>query len=171
MQKVEGSNPFSRSQKARICRPFCVQSACASASGRTDSDSPRGDRRPFQKTPCLQVDSGSSEPKSFCGPAEGRAFCCGRWPPVPANGTFLRTDACRRAASDPDFRGRRSISVRIREVDLGPHRDLGEPWAPGRALGGRRRGCCAVPVTGGLGRRNRSRSIAEAVAYMACGSV
>jgi hypothetical protein len=38
MQKVVGSNPISRSQKACICRPFLrAQSACASASGRTDS--------------------------------------------------------------------------------------------------------------------------------------
>src|SRR5215204_1715307 len=50
-----------------------AQSACASASCRTDSGlaSGRSSAVP-KKTPCLQAHSGSSEPKSFCGPAEDR---------------------------------------------------------------------------------------------------
>ncbi len=67
MQKVEGSNPISRSQKACICRPFLrAQSACASVSGRTDSGLAAGRSSAVpRKTPCLQDDSGSSEPKSL----------------------------------------------------------------------------------------------------------
>jgi hypothetical protein len=49
MQKVEGSNPFSRSQKACICRPFLRASRLVRLRrvGLTP-DSPRADRRPFQ---------------------------------------------------------------------------------------------------------------------------
>jgi hypothetical protein len=55
---------------------LCAPSACASASGRTDSGLAAGRSSAVpRKTPCLQADSGSSEPKSFCGPAEGRVFC------------------------------------------------------------------------------------------------
>ena len=70
--------PSAASRKGLHLQAFLrAQSACASASGRTDSGLAAGPiRRPFQgKTPCLQVDSGSSEPKSFCGPAEGQVFC------------------------------------------------------------------------------------------------
>src|SRR5215212_5292281 len=77
MQKVEGSNPFSRFEKGLHLQAFFVaQSACASASGRTDSGlaAARSSAVP-RNTRCLQADSGSSEPKSFCGPAEGRVFC------------------------------------------------------------------------------------------------
>jgi hypothetical protein len=94
MQKVVGSNPISRSQKACICRPFLrAQSACASASGRTDSGLAAGRSSAVRrKTHCVQVDSGSSEPKSFCGPAEGRVF--GPLRPLPRllrQRTILRT--------------------------------------------------------------------------------
>ena len=77
MQKVEGSNPFSRSRKGLYLQAvLCAPSACASASGRTDSGLAAGRSSAVpRKTPCLQADSGSSEPKSFCGPAEGRVFC------------------------------------------------------------------------------------------------
>jgi len=62
--------------KACICRPFLrAQSACASASGRTDSGLAAGRSSAVpRKPPCLQADSGSSEPKSFCRPAEGRPY-------------------------------------------------------------------------------------------------
>jgi hypothetical protein len=88
--------PSAALKKACICRPFLrAQSACASASGRTDSGLAAG--RPSavpRKTPCLQVDSGSSEPKSFCGPAEGRVFaCCGRYPDSYCSGTRQRPPA------------------------------------------------------------------------------
>jgi hypothetical protein len=69
--------PSAALKKAYICRPFLrAQSACASASGRTHSGlaAARSSAVP-RKTRCLQADSGSSEPKSFCGPAEGRVFC------------------------------------------------------------------------------------------------
>ena len=77
MQKVVGSNPISRSQKGLHLQAFLrAQSACASASGRTDSGLAVGRSSAVpRKTPCLQIDSGSSEPKSFCGPAEGQVFC------------------------------------------------------------------------------------------------
>ena len=96
--------------------------------------------------------------------------CCGRWPTVPANRTFLRTDACPRATSDPDPRGRVRFQSRYREVDLGPHSDPGEHGShaassPQNGV----RGSGAVPVTGGMGRGNRSGSIAEAVAYIGSG--
>ena len=76
MQKVEGSNPFSRSRKGLHLQVFSwAQSACASASGRTDSGlAPGRSSAVPRKTPCLQADSGSSEPKCFCGSAEGRMF-------------------------------------------------------------------------------------------------
>ena len=96
--------------------------------------------------------------------------CCGRWPTVPANRTFLRTDACPRATSDPDPRGRVRFQSRYREVDLGPHSDPGEHGshaASSPQIGVR--GSGAVPVTGGMGRGNRSGSIAEAVAYIGSG--
>ena len=75
-------------------------------------------------------------------------------------------DACRRAASDLDPRGRVRFQSRYREVDLGPHSDPGKP--PSRTLRRRRprqRGRCpsraawAVAVARG--------SIGEAVAYIA----
>jgi hypothetical protein len=68
--------PSAALKKARICRPFLrAQSACASASGRTGSGLAAGRSSAVpRKTACLQVDSGSSEPKSFCGPAEGQVF-------------------------------------------------------------------------------------------------
>ena len=67
MQTVEGSNPFSRSQRPAFAGLFLrAQSHCSSASGRTDSGLAAGRSSAVpRKTPCLQADSGSSEPKSF----------------------------------------------------------------------------------------------------------
>jgi hypothetical protein len=77
MQKVEGSNPFSRFRKTRVLQVFLVgQSPCSSASGRTDSGlAARRSSAASRKTPGLQADSRSSELKSFCRPAEARVFC------------------------------------------------------------------------------------------------
>jgi hypothetical protein len=71
---------------------FCWSSRlCSSASGRTDAGlAVRRSPAASRKTPGLQADSRSSELKSFCGPAEGRAFaCCSGWTPVPANDRLL----------------------------------------------------------------------------------
>ena len=59
-------------EKTCICRSFSLeQSPCSSASGRTDSGLAVGrSSADPRKTPCMQADCGSSEPKSFCGPAE-----------------------------------------------------------------------------------------------------
>jgi hypothetical protein len=90
---------------------------------------------------------------------------------VPANGMFLRTDACRRAASDPILGGESDFSADTREADLGAHSDPGEPRPPRRESpqdGSEAAARC--PVTGGLGRGNRSGScVAEAVAYVGSG--
>jgi hypothetical protein len=130
------------------------QSPCSSASGRTDS----GLAVPrivsgFKETLGLQADSRSSELKSFCRSAEGRVFrLLRRLAAVPANSTFLRTDACRRAASDSAPRGRVRFQSGYREADPGPHSEPGEPWLPRRELSADGvRGSGAVPVTGGLG--------------------
>jgi hypothetical protein len=60
-----------------FCRCFLLrQSACSSASGRTDSGlAVRRSSAASRKTPGLQADSRSSELKSFCRPAEARVFC------------------------------------------------------------------------------------------------
>jgi hypothetical protein len=82
MQKVEGSNPFSRFEKGLLCRSFSLRrSPCSSASGRTDSGlAVRRSAAASRKTPGLQADSRSSELKSLCRPAGGRVFArCGRW--------------------------------------------------------------------------------------------
>jgi hypothetical protein len=127
-------------------------------------DSPRPDRPPFQEKRCLQADSGSSEPKSFCGPAEGRVFCLLR----PLARLLLRRD-------DPADSGRGPWGpVRFqsgnREVNLGPLRDPASDGPQSRELSRTTaseaaarcpsRGACAAAVTRGhlRGRRFPSAS-------------
>ena len=133
MQKVEGSNPFSRSQKACICRPFLrAQSHCSSASGRTDSGLAAGRSSAVpRKTPCSQADSGSSEPKSFCGPAEGQVFGLLRpLPRLPLQRHDPADSARRRDTSGRAPWGPVRFQSGNREVGLDPLRDPGEPWPP-----------------------------------------
>ena len=68
--------PSAASEKACICRSFSLlQSPCSAASGRTHSGlAVRRLSAASRKTPDLQVDSRSSELKSFCRHAEGLAF-------------------------------------------------------------------------------------------------
>jgi hypothetical protein len=160
--------PSAASEKARICRLFLwAQSACASASGRTDSGlaAGRSSAGPI-KTPCLQVDSGSSEPKSFCGPAErsgvrpaaavtptpaATARSCGQRPPAryqrsrslwaqsgfsPKPGGQPRPAPRPRRAMTPRARG--SPQDGVSEAAARPHhREL----VSRQSHGGHRRGC------------------------------
>jgi hypothetical protein len=149
------------------------QSPCSSASGRTDSGlAVRRSSAASRKTPGLQADSRSSELKSFCRPAEGRVFR----PPRPLTGCSCKRHVLAHGRLPARYQRSRASGGRVRfqsgyrEVDLCPHSDPGEPWLPRRELSAYGvRGSGAVPVTGGLGRGNRSGSIAEAVAYIASG--
>ena len=116
------------------------QSPCASASGRTDSGlAVRRSSAALCKTPSLQANSRSAEPKSFCRPTEGRvsrllrplAGCsCKRH--VHAHGRLpARYQRSRSSGTSP-------LSVRYREADPGPHSDPGEPWLPRELSAGRR---------------------------------
>ena len=129
---MRGMRALATEEPRLICSFSLRESPCSSASGRTDSGLAVGrSSAASRETPGLQADSRSSELKSFCRPADGRVFaCCDAWPAVPANGTFLRMDACRRAASDSDPRGRVRFSVRIPWGRPCPHSDPGEPWLP-----------------------------------------
>ena len=107
----------------------------------------------------MQVDSRSSELKSFCRLHKVEcSVCCSRWPAVPANGTLLRRDACRALPAIPILGGESGFSPHtVRPTPLartatpashGSHRlELSADGALGSS---------AVPVTGGLGRGNRS---------------
>ena len=176
MQKVEGSNPFSRSQRDRNCRSFSwAQSACASASGRTDSAlaAARSSAVP-RKTRCLQADSGSSEPKSFCGPAEGRVSCLLR----PLARLLLQRDDPADSGHGPW--GPVRFQSGNREVDLGPLRDpasdgpqsceLSRTTASEAAARCPSRGACAAAVTRGhlRGRRFPSASRRPRVPGLGC---
>jgi hypothetical protein len=135
--------------------PFLrAQSACASASSRTNSGlAPGRSSAVPKKTPCLQAHSGSSEPKSFCGPAERRVFaCCGPYPYSYCSGTIQRT-APAGAIPPVAVLGASPVSVRKREVNLGPLRGNPQRAMAPRAVscsgdGVRRSG--AVPTTGTL---------------------
>jgi hypothetical protein len=166
MQKVEGSNPFSRFRKGLICRSFSLaQSPCSSASGRTDSG-------------LAAIVGAVKENARFAGRfsfvraeviLQGCRMTSVRLlrPAVPANGTFLRLDACRRAVSDPAPRGRVRFQSGYREIDSGPDSsDPGRAMAPTpralRRTASESAARCASPAAGpwqSLG------AIAEAVAY------
>src|SRR5215207_7529553 len=93
MQKVEGSNPFSRFEKGLQMQPFLLaQSAYASASGRTDSGlAPGRSSAVSTKPPCLQAHSGSSEPKSFCRLVKVGCSPAAAITPTRTAGTIQRT--------------------------------------------------------------------------------
>jgi hypothetical protein len=118
--------------KACICRPFSSQqSSCSSASGRTESGlAVRRSSGVPGKTPGLQDDSGSPEPKPLCGPAEGQVF--GLLRPLPrlvlqrhdpaGEGPPARYPRWRSLGASPD-------SVRKPRGHLGPLRgNPSEPW-------------------------------------------
>jgi hypothetical protein len=161
----ESHQPLSK--RASICRPFLrTQSACASASGRTDSGlvAGRSSADP-RKTLCLQVDSGSSEPKSFCRPAEGRVFCLLR--PLarlllqghdPADGARRRDTSGRGPWGPVRFQSGN------READLGPLRDLASHGSQSRDLS-RRTASEAAAHNGELVPRQSREVIAEGVAF------
>jgi hypothetical protein len=76
MQKVEGSNPFSRFQNSFDLQAFRSASRLVPLHRPgLIPDLPPADRRRLQENAVLQADSGSSEPKFFCEFAEGRVFC------------------------------------------------------------------------------------------------
>jgi hypothetical protein len=118
--------PSAALKKTGICSPFLRgQSACASASGRTDSGLAAGRSSAVPtKTACLQVDSGSSEPKSFCGPAEGQVF--GLLRPLPTTPAARARPCGQRPPARHQGRGPWG-PVRFqsgnREVNLAPRRD------------------------------------------------
>jgi hypothetical protein len=121
MQKVEGSNPFSRSQKGPHLQAFFRVRSRLVRLRRVGlaPDSPLADRRPFQeKRPVCRsiLVRPNRSPSAGLQKVECSA-CCGRWPAVPANGTFLHTDACPRAASDPDPSGRVRFQSGYREAN------------------------------------------------------
>ena len=175
MQKVVGSNPISRFRKTCICRSSSLrQSPCSSASGRTDSGpAADGSSAIPKKTPCLQAHSGSSEPKSFCGPAEGRVFRLVR--PL-ASCSWKPARSCARTPA----RARPAIPIPRGESDFSPD-TVGQPPLPRTTTpashGSHRRdltadgvrGSGAVSVTGGWTVVIARDSIAEAVAYLGSG--
>jgi hypothetical protein len=139
-------------ERPSIRRSFCcAQSACASASGRTDSGlaAGRSSAAP-RKTPCLQVDSGSSEPKSFCGPAEGHVF--GLLRPLPR--LLLRrhdpADSARWRVTRVAVLGGQSGFSPETARSTSPVPRPGEPWPQRRELSPQNgiRGSGAVPITG-----------------------
>jgi hypothetical protein len=169
MQKVEGSNPFSRSREGLHLQVFFVGAVgwCVGVG----SDSLRTRRGPIvrrsKETLCLQADSGSSEPKSFCGPGEGRVFCLLR--PL-ARLLLQRHDpadgARRRDTSGRGPWGPVRFQSRHREVNLGPRRDLGAMARRAVSLlGGRRPRQRRGAHHGELVPRQSRGVIAEGVAF------
>jgi hypothetical protein len=83
MQKVEGSNPFSRFQKAGISRPFCVRSRLVHLRrvGLTP-DSPRADRRPSQekRSVCSLIRVRPNRSPSVGLQKVECSACCGGYP-------------------------------------------------------------------------------------------
>jgi hypothetical protein len=59
---------------------------------------------------------------------------CGRRPALPANGPFLRTDACRALPAIPILGGESDFSPDTVRSTLAPHSDPGEPRLPRREL-------------------------------------
>jgi hypothetical protein len=106
-------------------------------------DSPRADRRRIQgkrrvRRPIVARPNRSPS----AGPQKvKRSACCGRQQALPANGTFLRRDACRRDTSDPAPRGR----VRSQSGNRGRPLRPGEPKLPGRKVS-RRTALARVPL-------------------------
>jgi nucleotide-binding universal stress UspA family protein len=162
--------PSAASEKACICRPFSrAQSACASPSGRTDSGLAAGRSSAVPtKTPCLQADSGSSEPKSFCGPAEGRVFCL----LVAVSATLAATAR----SCGQRLPGRLPAVAVLGASPVSVRKPRGQPRpAPRPASHGPQsrelspqdgvRGSGRVPITGGLCRRSHTGSSPKGVAF------
>ena len=158
--------PSAASEKARICRLFSrAQSACASASGRTDSG-PRADRRPFQGNALFAG-------RFWFVRTEVLLRACRTSGVLPAGGVRTTLAATARSSGQRlpgRYQRSRSLGpVRFqsgnREVNLAPLRAR-RAMAP-RAVSFRRRTACrgsgAVPITGGLcrgshtGHRRRCR--------------
>jgi hypothetical protein len=125
MQKVEGSNPFSRFQEGLHCRSLSLdQSGSASASGRTDSGlAASRSVAARRKAPGLQAILFDPNPSRSACCTERQTFCLLR--PLAGsscNYAFLPTDACRAGY----HRSGSAAPVRFqsgnREVDLGPPR-------------------------------------------------
>jgi hypothetical protein len=172
MQKVEGSNPFSRSRKGQsICRAFLrAQSACAPASGRTDSGlAPGRSSAVPKKTPCLQAHSGPSEPKSLCGVCRRSGVRLLR-PVAPTPAPTARPQRTAPAGAIPG--GGTSGPVRFqsgnREVNLGPlsgnPRRAMAPRGVSFSGDGVRRSF-GVPIRRTLCRGSHTGVIAEGVAF------
>jgi hypothetical protein len=147
---------------------FACQSACASASGRTDSGLAAGRSSAVpRKTLGLQADSGSSEPKSFCGPAEGRVF--GLLRPL-ARLVLQRHDpadsARRRDTSGRGPWGPVRFQSGNREVNPRPARDPASHGPQSREFSQQDgvRGSGAVPSPGACAAAG-TRVIAEGVAF------
>jgi hypothetical protein len=159
MQKVEGSNPFSRSKKACICRSFSFgQSLGSSASGRTDSGLRLDDRRWFQaKRPvCRPIRACPNR----CPPAGPQKVKCSD---AAAVARFIPQTARSRVRMPADAvqRSRSSwaspVSVR-KPRGRRPSRSATDPasqssQARQRSLQDDVRAAARVPITGPLGAR------------------
>ena len=166
--------PSAALKKACICRPFLrAQSACASASGRTDSGLAAG-----------RLSAVPRKAPRFAGRfwfvrTEALLRACRRSsvPPAAAvaglflqTARFLRMDACRRAASESDSRGESGFSPDTVRPTLCPAQRPRRAMTPTARTHRRRRPRQRRGVRHGrLGRGNRSGSIAEAVAYVGSG--
>jgi hypothetical protein len=134
-----------------------AQSACASASGRTDSGLAAGRSSAVpRKTACLQVDSGSSEPKSFCGPAEGQVF--GLLRPLPR----LLAATARSCGQRPPARYQRSRSLGASPVSVRKPRGQPSPRSATRRA--------TAPRAVSFLRRTASEAAAWCPSPWACGA-
>jgi hypothetical protein len=168
MQKVEGSNPFSRSKKACICRSFSFgQSLGSSASGRTDSGLRLDDRRWFQaKRPVCRPIRACPNRCPSAGPQKVKcsdAAAVARFIPQTARSRVrMPADAVQRSRSS----WASPVSVR-KPRGRPPSRSATDPasqssQARQRSLQDDVRAAARVPITGPLGARRSHRIIAEA---------
>ena len=134
MQKVEGSNPFSRFRKGlHLPGLFHVSSRLVRLRRvGLNPDSRPADRRRFQRkrTVCRPIPARPNRSPS-AGPQKVKCSARrGRTPALPASGTFLRSDACRPDISDPSPRERVRSQSGNRKVDLDPaqSRQAPNPW-------------------------------------------
>jgi hypothetical protein len=169
MQKVEGSNPFSRFRKTCICRSFSLQqSLSSSVSGRTDSglavrrSSAASRNRPplagqfwFVRTEVIlqACRTSGARPAAAVTPSlAATTRSCGQRPPA-------RYQRSRHLGASP-------VSVRNREVNLGPLRGKPQRAMTPRAVsfyGDGVRRSFAVPITRTLWRGTHTGVIAEGV--------
>jgi hypothetical protein len=171
MQKVEGSNPFSRSRRGPVFAGlFCVRSRLVRLRpvGLTP-DSPRADRRPFQRKPLFAGHSGSSEPKFFCGVCRRSGVRLLR--PLPRL-LLQRHDPADSARRRDTSGGGTSAPVRFqsgnREVNLGPLRGNPRRAMAPRAVsfsGDGVRRSFEVPIRRTSCRGSHAGVVAEGVAF------